>query len=109
MTPNYTWIIERMETYSKKDGYDNFVYNIWWRVNAGYNGATATIAGQQPVGDEAGPASWTPFDKITEQEAIAWVQAAMGTLGVLNVQNTLNGLIQNQLNPPATAPNLPWG
>lgn len=106
--PAYVWHIERMDAYTNKDGFENYVYNIWWRVNGGYKGAKATIAGQQPVGADTGPDSWTPYDQITEQEAIAWVQSAMTPLGVSNVQNTLLSMMLNQIAPPASAQPLPW-
>lgn len=107
--PSYTWLVERMDTYANKDGYHNFVYNIWWRVNGEYQGAKATIAGQQPVGADTGPSNWTPYEQITEQEAIQWVQTAMNPLGVSNVKNTLLGMMLNQISPPTSANPLPWG
>ena len=103
----YNWITERLETYPQKDGYVDCVFNVYWRVNAFDGSLQSTVAGQQAVTLDANE-NYTPYDKLTQEQVIGWVKAAMGQGRVAEIENNLAALIRNQTNPPVLSPPLPW-
>lgn len=56
----------------------------------------------------ANPDSFTPFDQITQAQALAWTQGALGESRVTAMQNEVDMLIAQAAIPtPQPAP-LPW-
>jgi hypothetical protein len=57
----------------------------------------------------ANPEDFTPFDQITQEQAVAWTQAALGPERVTNMETEVDFLIAQAAIPqPQPAP-LPWG
>jgi hypothetical protein len=57
----------------------------------------------------ANPDDFTPFDQITQEQALAWTQAALGPERVTNMETEVDFLIAQAAVPtPQPAP-LPWG
>ena len=57
----------------------------------------------------ANPDDFTPFDQITQAQALAWTQAALGPERVTNMETEVDFLIAQAAVPtPQPAP-LPWG
>ena len=56
----------------------------------------------------ANPDDFTPFDQITQEQALAWTQAALGPNRVAAMENEVDMLIAQAAIPtPQPAP-LPW-
>lgn len=56
----------------------------------------------------ANPDSFTPFDQITQEQALAWTQGALGESRVTAMENEVDMLIAQAAVPtPQPAP-LPW-
>lgn len=56
----------------------------------------------------ANPDSFTPFDQITQEQALEWTQAALGPERVTNMETEVDFLIAQAAIPtPQPAP-LPW-
>jgi hypothetical protein len=56
----------------------------------------------------ANPENFTPFDQITQEQALAWTQAALGASRVTAMENEVDMLIAQAAVPtPQPAP-LPW-
>ena len=56
----------------------------------------------------ANPEDFTPFDQITQEQALAWTQAALGESRVTAMENEVDMLIAQAAVPtPQPAP-LPW-
>jgi len=56
----------------------------------------------------ANPDDFTPFDQITQEQALAWTQAALGESRVTAMENEVDMLIAQAAVPtPQPAP-LPW-
>ena len=96
-----------MDTYPQKDGFQNCVFNVYWRVNAFDNQLQSSLFGQQPVVLDA-VEQYTPYDKLTQDQVIGWVKTAMGQGQVAQIEGRLLSLIQNQIKPQVTTPPLPW-
>jgi len=57
----------------------------------------------------ANPDNFTPFDQITQAQALEWTQAALGPERVTNMETEVDFLIAQAAIPtPQPAP-LPWG
>jgi len=57
----------------------------------------------------ANPDDFTPYDQITQAQALAWTQAALGPERVTNMEGEVDMLIAQAAVPtPQPAP-LPWG
>ena len=57
----------------------------------------------------ANPDNFTPFDQITQAQALEWTQAALGPERVTNMETEVDFLIAQAAVPtPQPAP-LPWG
>ena len=57
----------------------------------------------------ANPDNFTPFDQITQEQALEWTQAALGPERVTNMETEVDFLIAQAAIPtPQPAP-LPWG
>lgn len=56
----------------------------------------------------ANPGNFTPFDQITQEQAVEWTQAALGPERVAAMENEVDVLIaQAEVPTPQPAP-LPW-
>ena len=96
-----------MTSYPQIDGQSDVVFLVNWTLTGTQDNVTSTTAGNQPVEYTAG-SPFTPYDQLTEEQVIGWVQAGLGAEGVaaaeLQVQNAINNLI----NPPVVYLPLPW-
>ena len=85
---------------------------------------TVVLSGFTVTGDDAGitaqtsgvtqllpadPNHFTPFDQITQAQAVEWTQAALGPDGVAAAQATVQYLIDQKKIPEPQPANLPWG
>jgi hypothetical protein len=95
-----------MQSYPSHDGKTNVIVAIHWILNGtdGVNSASR----QGAAGIQYVPTSeFTPYESLTKDEIIAWVQASLGEEGV---QEALDG-VDNDLKQPASQPvftNVPW-
>ena len=123
MTNTYNWIIEKIDCIPSLNGQTDVVCNVHWRVNgvssetysvSNTTGGstsypyTVTVCGNQLLSYEAGQ-SFTPFSQLTETIVLGWVQNAIGTNGITEIQNKIDALLNNLINPTVITPNLPWG
>jgi len=70
---------------------------------------TASIDGNSLFTMQEG--TFTPYDQLTQEQVIGWVQAQLGEQGVANFEANVQGQIDTQVNPPVPPQNtpLPWG
>lgn len=102
-----TWLIQQMDCYPEQDGLTDVVFTVHWRLNATDGTYTGTVYGT--VGVSLDPdAPYTPYDKLTEEQVVGWVQAALGKEQVVAYEANAAQQIENQVNPPVVAPPLPW-
>lgn len=106
--PTYTWVIEKMDCYTHRDGHDDVVFTVHWRLNAadgeysasGYGTVGLTYNASEP---------FTPYPDLTQDQVIGWVQAALGPEQIAQMEAALAANIAAQINPPVVSPPLPWG
>ena len=96
---NFKWVFGPMECYVDKDGLTDVVYTVNWRYNATReNDGKEYFAGMYGATGVAfpDPATFVPYDQITEEMTIGWMEAA---LDVPAMQVNLDKQIDLQINP----------
>ena len=102
-----TWIVEQMSCYPQAEGQTDVVFNVAWRANATDGTYNATSYGTVGITYVAG-SPYTPYDQLTQDQVVGWVQDALGQEQVDAIDAGLATNIANQVNPPTVTPPLPW-
>jgi hypothetical protein len=95
----YAWTIQQMDRLTS----DGFVVTVHYNVSAvdgDYSASTYGTVGytEQPDGE------YTPYDELTEEQVVGWVQES---LGKETVEESLDSQIEAQRNPVQQS-GLPW-
>lgn len=108
MAVTYTWSVVQLDCYPQYDGETDVVFTVHWSL-AGTDGTyTASAYGSQEVTVDP-DATFTPYEKLTEDQVIGWVQGAMGKEEVVSLEFNIAGQIDSLAHPPVVTPPLPWG
>ena len=96
---NYNWQIVELNRLTS----DGFVVTVHYNVSAVDGAFTASTYGTVGYTQEEGE-SYIPFDQLTEEIVVGWVQES---LGKDTVEASLAGQIEAQKNP-VQASGVPW-
>ena len=111
MSNTYTWTVTNLTGYPVFDGQTDVVTTAYCTVVADDGqGHTASIQVIQPTPLDP-EAPFIPYDELTNDIVVGWVQNSLGQSGVLSIMAALDGDIAAQINPPESPENLPlpWG
>lgn len=122
MANTYQWVVTNMDCYPQNAGQTDVVYKAYYYVEA-FSAEThevdnpdgskntipyqATNCGEQDFTYTAG-SPYTPYNELTNEIVVGWIQSALGTDGVSAIINKLDKMIADQINPPVVNPPLPW-
>lgn len=107
MSVTYTWNVAQMDCYPEADGESDVVFTVHWTL-AATDGTYANSAyGTSGVSVDP-DAPFTPYEDLTLDQVIGWVQAAMGEEKVAQLEISLADQLAAQANPPVVTPPLPW-
>lgn len=100
----YTWSINSMYTVQQPD--PDYVVRAFWTLTGtdGNKNASVSAAANFSQADEQ--QNFIPYDQLTQEVVIGWVQAQLGEVGIASYQSQIDA----QLNPrpePEFTP-LPW-
>lgn len=118
MATTFTWSIDRMSTFQEPQ--PNYVAEVCWTlmgvhrnpVSMGNTGdATdyvATVGSRTTLPNSE--STFIPYEELTEEIVINWLQNALGVDGVNNAKAQVQTYIDNMINPPAVPLDtpLPW-
>lgn len=107
MTITYQWSIQALDCLPQVDGEVDYVVTAHWTVSATDGTYTSSAYGTQGFTYNGGK-NFTPFNELTQDQVIGWVQEGMGIDAVVQLQQSLDKQIANQINPPVVTPPLPW-
>jgi hypothetical protein len=104
--------VNSMLTAKSEDGMTDVVKSASWTrtatevVGEGEDAKTyiASFPGVTPF-NTPDPASFTPYEDITEEQVIGWVDAKVDMPAI---DATLTSNVENQINPPIVELPLPW-
>lgn len=103
----YTWTIDAMYTLQTPD--PNYVVNVIWTLTGVDEDYTASIQGNTMFdSQQADP--FIPYNELTQEIVIGWVQNNLGPVGISNYEANVQGQINSMINPPVSPQNtpLPW-
>lgn len=107
MATTYNWNVVQMEAYPEKDGYTNVVFQVHWTLtgtDGEYTGGAYGSVGVTLDGD----GGYTPYDELTQEQVVGWVQEALGAEQVAELEANVAAQIEKQINPTVVTPSLPW-
>ena len=105
MATTYDWNCATVDCYPTDGEYTDVVYNVHWRVTGTSdtldpqgNAYTATSIGTQTI-STSDLSGFTPFDDLTNADAVAWTQSAMGAEQVTALETNLDSQIALEITP----------
>ena len=105
MATTYDWNCRTVDCYPTDGEYTDVVYNVHWIVTGTSdqkdpddNFYTATSIGTQII-STSDLSGFTPFDDLTNADAVAWTKAAMGAEQVTALETNLQSQIDLEITP----------
>ena len=95
----YAWTIQQMDRLTS----DGFVVTVHYNVSATDGDYSASTYGTVGYTEQPGE-QYTPYDQLTEQQVVGWVQES---LGKDTVEASLDSQIEAQKNPVQES-GMPW-
>lgn len=105
----YTWSIQQMLVMPVLEGQADVVVSAQWNILGEDQGYSYNLNGWQEFTVKQGE-GFTPYDQLTEEQVIGWVQSAMGAKQIEYIESLIQGFLNNLINPPIEpiTPPLPW-
>ena len=106
MATVFSWSVNQMYTLDTPD--PGFVVNVLWTLTGTDGQYTASIDGNSQFTVQEG--TFIPYQDLTPEIVIGWVQTALGPQVIANFEANVNGQIASMQNPPVSPENtpLPW-
>ena len=107
MATTYTWTIKQMFTLQTPD--PDYVVNVLWTLTGVDGQYTASIGGNTMF-DSNQSSTFIPYQDLTQEIVIGWVQNNLGEQGIANYEANVQGQINSMITPPVSPENtpLPW-
>lgn len=104
----YTWNVTALYTETIA-GEQNYVVIANYEV-VGVDGTYSASLSNIARFSTASVSPFIPYEDLTNDIVIGWIQAELGVDGVANLEACIQGQIDSQINPPVVPQNtpLPW-
>ena len=107
MAVTNVWNVTQMDCYPEAEGEQDVVFTVHWTLTGTEDTYTGYVYGS--VGVTLDPQEpFTPYNDLTLEQVVGWVQAALGEEGVASAEGNVADQIANQINPQVVTPPLPW-
>ncbi len=101
------WNPTQLDCYPEKDGNVDCVFTVHWDCTETEGKYSGRVYGSVGVTLDA-ESPFTPYDQLTLEQVVGWVQDALGEEGVAAAEGNVADQIANQKNPTVVSPPLPW-
>ena len=101
MTTTFTWNIANLE----RETVDGYVYTAHWTLNA--TDEEFSVGSYGSIGLERPEEDLIPFEDLTKELVISWIQDKLGEEQVESMQNALIAQIEEQKTPTKSS-GVPW-
>jgi hypothetical protein len=101
----YTWNVTALYT-ETIDGEQNYVVIANYEV-VGVDGTYSAFLSNIARFSTASVTPFVPYEDLTNEIVIGWIQEELGVDGVSNLEACIQGQIDSQINPPVTPQNTP--
>ena len=104
----FTWIVKQLLTQTI-DGEQNYVVIANYDV-VGVDGEYSSSISDSAKFSTDNVDNFTPYDELTNDIVVGWIKSVLGPDTVANYEESIQGQIDAQINPPVTPQNtpLPW-
>ena len=104
----FTWIVKQLLTQTI-DGEQNYVVIANYDV-VGVDGEYSSSISDSARFSTDNVDNFTPYDQLTNDIVVGWIKSVLGPDTVANYEESIQGQIDAQINPPVTPQNtpLPW-
>lgn len=104
---NYTWSFPTLGVVFSQENLTDVIQTVNWVYEAKDGEYSSSCYGS--IGLSApNPASFTPYDQVTQAQVVEWTEAAMGPEKVAELQQSLAGQIAVQKKPKSGNLPPPW-
>jgi hypothetical protein len=108
---NINWKILQLECKTSENGLTNVVYKVHWKCIA-----METINEIQYISEMQGPlniqspdpSNFTPYESLTEEQVITWVQDTFGDIYTQEIYDSLQEDLNEQISPTKLYLTPPW-
>jgi hypothetical protein len=94
----YDWNCKTVEAYTKKEGNENVVHKIHYRVIGSKEGFNSTKLGVVPL-ETSDIANFKVFEDLIHEDLISWVKENIGEERVLEIENNLSKKVDLLITP----------
>jgi len=104
----FTWIVKQLLTQTI-DGEQDYVVIANYEVT-GVDGEYSSSISDSARFSTANVDNFIPYDQLTNDIVVGWIKSVLGPDSVANYEESIQGQIDAQINPPVTPQNtpLPW-
>lgn len=101
----FTWIVKQLLTETVA-GEQNYVVIANYEVT-GVDGEYSSSISDSARFSTANVDNFIPYQDLTNDIVIGWIQSLLGVDGVANYESSIQGQIDSQINPPVTPQDTP--
>jgi hypothetical protein len=96
----YSWDCRTVDTYPTQGELTDVVYNVHWRLTGAEGEHSATVIGTQSLtAENIQPEGFIPFESLTHEQVIAWVEEAMGENRVAELKASVDSQVAALITP----------
>ena len=107
MAITYTWAVTGMKVTQVGTESNYVVQTYWTKTGTTDAGVTGTFSGATPFKPNPDQADFVPFDQLTQDIVLGWIQPIVVDAYEEHVNNVIAEQIAAKINP-VTEPPLPW-
>jgi hypothetical protein len=108
MANTYTWDCSTVKAYPNKEGKENVIFTVHWRLNASDETEEhhASIYGSVGLNTD-NLDNFTPYESLTHADIVSWVEATLGEEEVARMKGNLDAQIEEKINPTEVTKHIP--
>lgn len=100
----YTWSINSMYTVQQPD--PDYVVRAFWTLTGNDGNNNASVSATSTFSQSDGQQNFIPYNQLTPEIVIGWVQAGLGESGIATYQSQVDMQLAPKVEPEFTP--LPW-
>tara|TARA_R110000868_G_C10579288_1_gene738475 strand:- start:59 stop:463 length:405 start_codon:yes stop_codon:yes gene_type:complete len=98
----YTWDCKTVDTYPTYSEMSDVVYNVHWRLGGADESGehSVVVIGTQTITlEDLQPEGFIPFEDVTHEIVVEWVESAMGEERIAELYTSLDSQIADKIAP----------
>ena len=109
MATTYTWSVTNLYTIPVSSSEPDYVVTALYEL-VGVDGTYTSSISNSAQFEVSSEGDFIPYADLTNEIVISWVKEQLGVDGVANLEASIQGQIDSQINPPVSPENtpLPW-